>query len=184
MSRVVKVKPLRVYIKSRGGKRRGVGRRRLLSPHQEIAVGGEFARLWRKRAVDDALKRHREAPTQRDIRDIVEQAAIPIRRSSGEMKSVALDTIPPKFRGLPKVQAAVAGVDVEVGELLELKQRGRYSPIPVKRPKGLRDQIIEKVISWCLWKFRVLISARHVETCIKAHRKAESIAKKVAAVTS
>ena len=140
----------------------------MLSFHQTIAVGGEFARLWSELAEKTSLERDK-FPDIADIAEIRAKKRGTLPHRCGGLVQISLAEIPINLRSLRRAREAVAEVGEEIDEITE-----RYRTIPVTRPKGARAQTIKRVISWCWRRYQIEISARRVEVCVKAHRRIEA----------
>lgn len=128
-----------------------VGRRQVLSLLQRIAVGGECERLWRALAEKSAVDRYENQPETIALR--IEQ-----RRT---------DLIPVRLRR--RSQESLADIRADIEDVLD--GRSRFVSIPVKRPKGLRADVIRKAIGWCRRKYRIDITSRRAEACWKEYRR-------------
>jgi hypothetical protein len=58
---------------------------------------------------------------------------------------------------------------LDVGDL-KVTPEGGTLYFEGKRPKGVRAKIVEGAIKWCLYKYGVPITPRHVTTCLVEYR--------------
>ncbi len=142
-----------------GGLRRGAGRKPTLSRRQLISVGAECENLWRGEAEWRAINRRELEERTRAIRS--------------EQGRTAL--IPMRLRKTAGGKRAVREIGEEIDTVLD--GRSRVVPITIKRPWGMRGDVIKRVRQWCFAQYGKKVTTRRVEAAWNAYR---AFAKKAA----
>lgn len=149
---------------TRGGKREGAGRKKTLCEIERLNVGVRCQQLWRQEI---------EARLKVDVAVATECIA--------EEQAIARAIRPNARKEWLEVHGDRHSHDVASGLAAQQKLERNEEPnriltIPLRNPKGKRDQIIAKVASEESVTSRITISKRFVDECWKEYRRYQKMA--------
>jgi hypothetical protein len=148
-----------------GGKRSGAGRKPSLSFWERMRIGGLCEEKWRATSEAAALSAFQAQPHIIDVQE----------------EQNRLMKIPVKLRGSQKplpdgltVAETIEEVSQEIDAILSSAGASRYVSIPIRRPQGAKEGVLEEVFVLVSGIPSQKISKRMVKKCWDEFRSVEA----------
>lgn len=148
----------------RGGRRKGAGRKKLLDYVSRLAIGWRCEQLWREawEAKANKTKKTLDAEMPKTRLEWVKAHAIPVAERAAWLKGAGAWHWENVYLALCEDQE---------GDTYDPRQPARRLIYLVKRPKGVRKDIMKRVAAEETAKRGITITPRMVETCWKELRR-------------